>query len=293
LADGSQFQLAKTRISSNVDFKVADASNLPKFEAAAFANLHYLLNSRQPHVIPDTLRDPEWVQDTVDIRSWAGVQVLQEGKVSACFTFSSLTPGMYPLENSQLLSIFAEQAAMALHNFRLANQVTELSTQDELTGVFNRRHLLDLGQREFRRARRFQRQLSVAIIDVDHFHKVNETHGIDAGNQALRAVADICKTNIRNVDGFGRINGEEFALILTETDQPGALIITDRLRQLIASSPIITTTGRVKITVSMGVAVMDPGMANFDAQLICARKALDEAKHAGRNRVQFYQAPQN
>jgi diguanylate cyclase (GGDEF)-like protein len=291
LADGSQFQLAKTRISENLDFKVADASDLPEFEAAAFANLHYLMNSSQPRVIPDTTRDPEWVQDTVDIRSWAGVQVMLDGQVAACFTFSSLTQGMYPPENSQLLSVFAEQAAMALHNFRLSNQVIELTTHDDLTGVFNRRHLLDLGEREFRRARRFQRQLSVAIIDVDNFHTVNETYGVDAGNQVLRAVADVFKTNIRLVDVLGRINGEEFALILTETDQPGALIISDRLRQLIASSPIITTTGRVKITVSMGVAIMDPTIPHLDSLLSCARAALEQAQQAGRNRVQIYQRP--
>ncbi len=291
LADGNQFELAKTRISENLDPQIADAAGLPEFEAAAFANLHYLMNSSQPQVIPDTARDPEWVQDTVDIRSWAGVQILLDGHVTACFTFSSLAPGTYPHENLELLTIFAEQASMALHNFHLSNKVTELATHDDLTGVFNRRHLLDLGEREFRRARRFQRQLSVAVIDVDHFHTVNETHGVDSGNQALRAVAEVCKTNIRLVDVLGRINGEEFAIILTETDRPGALIISERLRELIASSPIITTTGRIKITVSMGLAVMEPTMPNLDALLVCAREALEQAKQSGRNRVEVYQRP--
>lgn len=291
LADGGQFQLAKTRISENLDFRIADASDLPEFEAAAFANLHYLVSSTQPHVIPDTSKDPEWTQDTVNIRSWAGVQVCLAGKAAAIFTFSSLTPGQYPIENGQLLSIFAEQAALALNNFRLSNQVTQLATHDELTGVFNQRHLLDLAEREFRRARRFQRQLAVAIIDLDHFHEVNETYGVDAGSQALRAVADVCKANIRLVDVLGRINGEEFAIILTETDRPGALILSNRLSQIIAGSPIITTTGRFKITASMGVAIMDPAMPTLDALMGCAREALEQAKQAGRNRVQVYQRP--
>lgn len=288
LAKGSQFQLTKTRISETLEPEVADAFNQPDFEAAAFANLHYLLNSAQPQVIPDTAKDPEWVPEPAGIRSWAGVQVLLDGKVTACFTFSSLKPGTYPRENSELLTIFAEQAAMTLHNFYLSNEVRELATHDDLTGIFNQRHFLDLGEREFRRARRFQRPLSVMIIDVDYFRKVNETHGVDAGDQVLRAVAEVCKVNIRLVDVLGRINGEMFAIILTETDQPGAKIISDRLRELIANSPIITTTGLVKITVSMGLAVMEPVMPNLDALLVCAREALDQAKQAGRNRVQVY-----
>lgn len=289
LAEGGQFELARIRLNKDLDPAGVKAANDPAFEASAFGNLHYLVNSMEPRVISDTAKDAEWVKNSVDVRSWAGVPVLSDGKVVACFTFASLKPGFYEDENTELLSIFASQAALALERFRLVSEVRELAVRDELTGMFTRRHFLELGEREFRRAKRFRHPLSLLVIDLDFFGKIKETFGQEAADQVLASVGELLNANLRSVDILGRLNGEEFGIILTETEQAGATIISDRLRALIAGSPIITTTGLVKLTASMGLAIISSHTPDLASLLEYANKAVAAAKQAGRNQVVVFQ----
>ncbi len=288
LKEAGQMDLARTSLGADLDPFLGKTAHEPAFEASAYANLHYLINKDQPVVITDTEKDLDWVLGPIAIRSWAGAPVISEGEMEGCFTFSSLKPGVYQAELRELLTIFSEQTALALRNFRLNSEVHQLTVEDELTGLFNRRHFMDLGEREFRKAKRFQRQLSVMIVDVDQFKKVNETYGENAGNQVLRNIANVIKTNVRNVDIPTRYQHEEFAVLLTETDRAGAEIISDRLRELIAEIPNITTAGLVKITVSIGVAVMDVDTSNLAELMNTAVLAMDEAKRTGRNRIVVY-----
>ncbi len=290
LAEGGQLNLARTVVSEALNPELGQAVLQPAYEASAFANLHYLVNDKRAQVISDTEKDPDWVIGPVAIRSWAGTPVVADGKVIACFTFASLKPTAYQAGLAELLGVFANQAAMALQNFRLFKEVRELAIHDERTGLFNHRHFLDLGEREFRRARRFHHHLSVILLEVDHFSKVIDNYGEDASNQVLRSVADLINANIRNVDVPCRFQGEIFSVILTETDQLGAEIISERLRGLIAESPNITTAGLIKVTVSIGVAVMETDSLDLSALLNNVTLSLDEARHAGRNRVVIYPA---
>jgi diguanylate cyclase (GGDEF)-like protein len=288
LKKGGQMDLARSSLGADFDPSLAKIVSEPAFEASAFSNLHYLVNSNQPVVIADTEKDLDWILGPISIRSWAGVPVISEGEVEGCFTFSSLQPGVYHEEMSELLSIFSEQTALALRNFRLNNEVHQLTIEDELTGLFNRRHFMDLGEREFRRARRFQHQLSVMIVDIDQFKKVNEKYGENASNQVLLNIANVIQTNVRNVDIPTRYQQEKFAVLLTETDRAGARIISDRLRELIAEIPNITTAGLVKITVSIGVAIMEQDTPNLAELMNTAILAMNEAKRTGRNRIVLY-----
>ena len=150
-------------------------------------------------------------------------------------------------------SIFASQVAITLENARLYAEVQQLAVTDVLLEIYNRRGLFTLGAREVERAQRAQRPLSALILDLDFFKKVNDTYGHAVGDEVLREVAQRCRINIRGIDLIGRYGGEEFVVLLPETDLPAARIIAERLRTAVANTPIVTQRGGgVTLTISLG-----------------------------------------
>jgi diguanylate cyclase (GGDEF)-like protein/PAS domain S-box-containing protein len=201
-------------------------------------------------------------------------------------------PHQYTQADVEMLGMFATQAAIAIRNARLYNRIEQIAVTDELTGLFNRHGFFQLGEREFERALRLKRSLAVLMLDIDHFKNVNDTYGHGTGDQVLRALADCFRKSIRGIDVAGRYGGEEFVLILPETLRPRAVQIAERLRRSVASCSIPTSqvNGDVpgvilKITVSIGVAVLQPDDAKLAVLVNRADQALYQAKHAGRNRV--------
>ena len=148
----------------------------------------------------------------------------------------------------------------AHRDLKAANaELTRLATTDFLTGVWNRRRFMELGEAEVARVRRSGRSFGMAMMDVDHFKSVNDTHGHDAGDNVLRALAEACVDRLRNVDIVGRMGGEEFALILPETDPQGAMLTVERLREYLGGLAIPIDSGTLNVTVSIGVTtVRDP-----------------------------------
>lgn len=164
-------------------------------------------------------------------------------------------------------------------------QMERLATIDSLTGVFNRGHFLYVAEKELRRAMRYGRELSVLMIDVDHFKRINDTHGHAVGDEALRAVTVACAQNLRENDLFGRLGGEEFAAVLPETSGGSALLVAERLRQAVAAAVAGSQQGEVHFTVSIGVTSLLPGETTIEALLRRSDDALYAAKGEGRNRV--------
>jgi diguanylate cyclase (GGDEF)-like protein len=123
------------------------------------------------------------------------------------------------------------------------------------------------------------------MLDVDHFKNINDSYGHTIGDVVLAAIAQRCLANIRNIDIIGRYGGEEFALILPETDFSAAQKAAERLRLVVADEPILTEAGPVKMTVSLGVAEKSELITNVEGLLKGADEALLRAKRAGRNRV--------
>jgi diguanylate cyclase (GGDEF)-like protein len=162
---------------------------------------------------------------------------------------------------------------------------------DELTGVYNYRGLLELGQREVERSRRYNYPLSALFFDIDHFRLFNKQYTHAVGNQVLRAVAECSKARLRAVDLVARYGGEEFAILLSETGTPTALLVADRLRQDIESMQIATEFGIVNVTVSIGVAELTADMQNLAMLLERADQSEHEAKEQGRNRVFVWPKP--
>jgi diguanylate cyclase (GGDEF)-like protein len=166
---------------------------------------------------------------------------------------------------------------------RNAEAMEQLATVDGMTGIYNRRHFLILADREWDRARRYARPLSFLMIDIDFFKAINDRYGHEVGDRAIVHVANLARGCKRATDVLARIGGEEFALLLPETDLGQAQLVAERLRCEVARSPLIEVAHPA--TVSIGVAAADQEMANISDLMKTADQALYAAKHSGRNKV--------
>ena len=169
----------------------------------------------------------------------------------------------------------------------LRQQVSELSAlvaTDALTGLYNFRHFKTMLQNEMDRSKRSGIPTSLAMVDLDHFKRVNDNYGHEVGNQALQHMADILMSEVRTTDIVCRYGGEEFAMIFPETHLNLALKVADRIRLEIASRPLQTEHGEIKITASMGLSVyMKTSILDIDDFIESVDKYLYEAKQSGRN----------
>jgi diguanylate cyclase (GGDEF)-like protein len=168
---------------------------------------------------------------------------------------------------------------------RNAEQLEKLATTDSLTGLYNRRHFLASAGAEWSRFQRYYRSVSVLMIDIDHFKSVNDRYGHAVGDEAICAVARGCLDGKRKSDVVGRLGGEEFAMLLPETNLTYAEKVAERIRKKIAAQTLATHGVSFKLTVSIGVAEATVSMSGFDALMHAADQALYQAKAEGRNRV--------
>ena len=156
---------------------------------------------------------------------------------------------------------------------------------DPLTGVLNRRDLLVRGGEDLARADRYGHPGTVLMMDIDHFKRINDTFGHAEGDEALRRFAAACEEVLRENDLFGRMGGEEFAIVLPETTVEGGRLLAERLRKRVAEIEISAEGKRLAMTVSIGVAAQRLGKDNIETLLSRADRALYRAKQQGRNRV--------
>jgi diguanylate cyclase (GGDEF)-like protein len=162
------------------------------------------------------------------------------------------------------------------------------ATHDPLTGLWNRAVILDLLDRELARCRRDGKAAGVLMIDVDHFKQLNDTHGHLAGDAALREISRRLVTGIRPYDMVGRYGGEEFLMLLPECDTEVVSHLAERLRQVIAGTPLDLPEGPVRATISVGGAAADlPDRVDSTSLVRAADAALYRAKRNGRNRVEM------
>ena len=157
---------------------------------------------------------------------------------------------------------------------------------DNLTKIFNRSYFLELSQEELSRAKRYKLPVSIIIMDIDHFKRVNDTYGHKAGDLALQTVVGVCKEALRAHDLFGRYGGEEFVVFLPETPPEMALSVAERLRKNVSCSPALLDNYKINVTASFGVfGVENAEGVELDDLLKNADHALYKAKSLGRNCV--------
>lgn len=218
------------------------------------------------------------------IRSWLGVPLIVQNKNIGLLAIDSSQPNDFNKVDIETAMEFANQVAIALENARIFQETQTQAITDSLTGVYNRRGMFQLGEYEFERARRINRPFSVMMFDLDHFKQVNDKYGHKAGDQVLQYLARRCHQNSRSTDLISRYGGEEFIILLPETNYETAYIIAERLRQSIMNQPFVTDAGHLKVTISAGVA--EANIADTLTNLIeKADNALYKAKHNGRNCV--------
>jgi diguanylate cyclase (GGDEF)-like protein len=181
---------------------------------------------------------------------------------------------------------FAEQIGLAVANLRLRDSLRTQAVRDGLTGLYNRRYFEEAAERELARAKRYHRQLSMMVLDVDHFKRFNDTHGHDAGDSLLREVGQLLRSSVRQSDVACRYGGEEFVLILPESSPEEALRRANQIREAFHRLGL-SHHGKAlgSVSVSIGIAAYPDHGLERDVIVRSADAALYRAKHEGRDRA--------
>ncbi len=231
---------------------------------------------------------PEWLNSTIHFNgslSWMSLPLV------FCFVLArrSMLLHMTLLDERKRLE---DRVLHRTHELHVANKELELlATTDSLTGLGNRRSMLDWIRHEIERSARSHKPLALCMIDVDHFKKINDTHGHLSGDRAIIAIARTCNETIRKIDMAARFGGEEFVILMPETDLNEARFATERLRAAIEALSIFSESHQpFSMTISIGVAFFDNHCADDTMTKLLNRadKALYQAKVAGRNQVVFH-----
>jgi diguanylate cyclase (GGDEF)-like protein len=200
-----------------------------------------------------------------------------------------------PFDSAQrdMLRYLAGQAAVSVENIELHELISEGAITDEVTGLSTRQRFDELLEDEVGRAARFGKELSLVLISIDEIRRVSDTHGQLQGDEVLREVARILQDSSREVDMAARYGPEELAAALPETGTEGAMVIADRVRTAVreAGIPLADGSGEVRVTASLGIAVLAGGGGDAKGLVAAARAALDRARAAGGDRIEVAHFP--
>lgn len=181
-----------------------------------------------------------------------------------------------------------EVAANRLQLQRANSKLHIISQTDGLTGLLNRKHWEEGLTHEFKRFQRYQHTCSLIMFDIDHFKRINDTYGHPAGDEVIRRTAKTLQNNVRDIDICGRYGGEEFTVILVDTNADGAMIVAERLRKAIEANTVYYDEHIINYTISIGISEIKEGVKSATEWIECADKGLYRAKRAGRNQCQIY-----
>jgi diguanylate cyclase (GGDEF)-like protein len=252
------------------------------------------IDQRSVVVIPDLAalseQFPSQSALLLRIRSILCVPVLVEGEVAALIYVYKTDPASRPFDENdvQLAVAISHQTALTIQRSTLIERsrvLEENLNSDGLTGLATREHFMVRAELEFQRAVRFRHEMTIIMLDIDNFKQVNDTYGHISGNQVLRELALRCQNQVRSIDMIGRFGGDEFILLLVETDPADALSVAERIRQHVAVAPVETEKGPLAITVSLGMAHLAVDCLDLVALISSADSALYKAKNNGRNQV--------
>jgi diguanylate cyclase (GGDEF)-like protein len=213
------------------------------------------------------------------IPGWGGDDDAAEGRREDGSSFP------IDLSRAEAMVDGADHLVCVIHDLTDEELLRHNASIDPLTGVLNRRDLLAKGGAELERAGRYGHPCTVLMLDIDHFKSINDTFGHAEGDVALQRFAAACEEILRQNDMFGRMGGEEFAIVLPETNSEGGHQLAERLRARVAEIEIAAESERRRMTVSIGLAEQSSVDENIEVLLSRADRALYNAKQAGRNRV--------
>ncbi|NKQ10530.1 sensor domain-containing diguanylate cyclase [Pseudomonas sp. SST3] len=191
----------------------------------------------------------------------------------------------------QICLIIYDVTDVAINRLQLqaANQeLQRLSSTDRLTGLFNRGHWEEMLRQEYARHRRYDRNAALVMFDLDHFKKINDSYGHQAGDAVIQQTAELIRQNMRDADIAGRYGGEEFVVLLPDTESEGAVTFAERLRQSIEMHEVVHEGQTIRFTVSLGIADLSQPTSGYAQLIERADTALYQSKSAGRNQVSLY-----
>lgn len=221
------------------------------------------------------------------IRSLICVPLVVHERIVGILYLDDFQPRQFDREKMRLLSVLASFAAMAISNAKIHNRTKLMAITDVLTGLHNHRYFKQVFAQEVGRAKRYQKPLSVILMDVDDFKKYNDTYGHPAGDETLRVIGDVVMKTIRSVDYGFRYGGEEFVILLPETKLASALQVAERLRERIEAETTAVLSGPTGrgVTVSAGVAAFPDNGARPKELFATVDGLLYKAKAFGKNKV--------
>ena len=220
-----------------------------------------------------------------DMPSLLALPLLVHERALGTLVLGSRRKGAFGDSVRPTLEILASHVAVSLANARMLARLEEMATLDGLTGLYNKRALIEVGSQKLKSAKRFNKPLSLLVCDIDHFKKVNDTYGHDVGDVVIKGFADVLKRVKRDTDAVGRFGGEEFVVVCEETDELGAQLLADRIRSELEAVKFHSELGSLQVTCSVGVAPFPTSGQTWEQLFKATDEALYASKRGGRNRV--------
>jgi diguanylate cyclase (GGDEF)-like protein len=281
-----------------------------------------------PYILLDDVQEnhPQFREPPINyIHSWLGVPLKVRGRLIGLICLDSRLVGRFTHADARLALNYANQASIALENARLFSDLEaelehhqrlireldsinadlareieerkraeqalqEMAVTDPLTGLFNRRHFFQATGSNLTHATRYHHNVAIMMIDIDHFKQINDVHGHRVGDLALQHLVSGIRSCIRKTDMAARFGGDEFAILMPETDDSQAMQVAERIHYFIKGTPIPDLDSKITCTVSIGIASFTAQRDNtsIDALLEQADQALYKAKQSGRDRTHLY-----
>ncbi len=244
----------------------------------------HTIASSAPFIVTDAMQDARFsssplVSSDPFIRSYVGIPLtMPDGYNVGSLCAMDPRPREFSATEIEILESFAAIVVSEL-------QLREIASTDALTGALSRRAWMDRARSELSRSHRHGRPMSIAMLDLDHFKSINDRFGHPEGDRVIRSLAQVCRTELRGSDLFGRLGGEEFGILLPDTSGPEALTLLERVRAAFADVRIHHEPQPIHATVSIGVACQEASALDLEAFIDAADRALYQAKFSGRNTI--------
>jgi diguanylate cyclase (GGDEF)-like protein len=233
------------------------------------------------------LRPKQMMMDSkATLKSHLTLPLTVEGEILGCISLNSDQPNAFDAQDLQFLSVIGYQMAATLKHFQRFSSIKNIAIYDTLTGLHNRRYFEERLAVDAQKAFYGGTPLSLVMVDIDLFKKVNDTFGHTEGDQVLCQISSLLKSSVRKKDTVARYGGEEFILILPEAGLEESFVIAERIRRLVESTPLEVGGAQVNLTLSMGISNFPSHRAKSKEELVkMADQALYDAKRGGRNKV--------
>lgn len=255
----------------------------------------FVMEKQQTVYIPDfKAKDSILKEDEVikvagfENRTVLGIPLILRGEVIGVISMQAAKPNAYNHDQIRLLETIAQQTSIAMDNAKLFEKMQTMAITDSLTGLYNRRYFYMILENEIERVKRYHISLSLIMLDIDHFKLVNDQLGHLAGDKVLASYADVCRSQLRQSDVMFRYGGEEFMILLPESNKEDAMNAAERIRSAVAQTVFETKKGNVSITTSIGVSEYGEDHPDPNEFVESVDKAMYASKEAGRNCVKYF-----